>query len=190
MALVYKHKRLDTNEIFYIGIELDSSNKKAEGKRSFVKNKRNQFWKNIVNKTNYEIEIIYDNLTNESAKELEIFLINLYGRRDLKTGSLVNLTDGGDGAVGKITNDEIKLKISNSMKGKNKGVNNPMYNKNPYQNKIHYKSKKIINLKTLEVFKSINEVLNIINIPKTTFLRWLSNDNLNKSDYRIYKPQE
>ena len=99
MALVYRHRRLDTNEVFYIGIELDTEFKKASGNRSKVKH-RSKFWKNIVNKTDYSIEIVQNNIDNESAKELEIFLIQQYGRRDLGKGGLVNLTDGGDGAPG------------------------------------------------------------------------------------------
>jgi len=40
---------------------------------------------------------LYENLTEYSAKRLEIYLIKLIGRRDLKLGTLTNLTDGGDG---------------------------------------------------------------------------------------------
>jgi len=96
MAYVYRHRRLDTNEIFYIGI----SNSKKEGThRASNKSSRNTIWKRIVNKTNYEIEIIADNIDIENAKELEVFLISLYGRIDQKTGTLTNLTEGGDGTT-------------------------------------------------------------------------------------------
>ena len=156
MALVYRHRRLDTNEIFYIGIELDSSNKKAEGKRSFVKNRRNQFWKNIINKTNYEIEIIYNNLTNESAKELEIFLINLYGRRDLKTGSLVNLTDGGEGITGFKHSTETINKMSKSAKGRI--ISEEQRIKISNSNKVKKLSKKTVN-KILESIKKYKHSL-------------------------------
>lgn len=43
------------------------------------------------------IRIIDENLDYTQAAELEIFLISFVGRRDTKTGSLTNLTDGGDG---------------------------------------------------------------------------------------------
>jgi hypothetical protein len=92
MAVVYRHRRLDTNEIFYIGIG-------KEIKRAYSKAKRNPLWKSIINKTNYEVEILYNNISTEDAKELEIFLISLYGRRDLGLGPLSNMTDGGDGII-------------------------------------------------------------------------------------------
>lgn len=39
-------------------------------------------------------------------------LIALFGRRDLKTGVLTNLTDGGEGKVGYVTPEETKNRIS------------------------------------------------------------------------------
>ncbi len=43
------------------------------------------------------IRIIDDNLTKQTAKELEVFLIEFVGRRVDGTGPLTNLTGGGDG---------------------------------------------------------------------------------------------
>ena len=57
MAYVYKHIRKDNNEIFYIGIGNDDSYERAYQTKS-----RNIFWKHIVNKTDYFVEIIEDNL--------------------------------------------------------------------------------------------------------------------------------
>ena len=47
-----------------------------------------------------KIEFIDTSLSREQACELEIFLINEIGRRDLGTGSLTNKTSGGDGNRG------------------------------------------------------------------------------------------
>lgn len=115
MAYVYKHIRLDNNQIFYIGI----SNNIKNYYRASLRAKRNKFWKNIVEKTEYKIEIIYDNLTLEEAKEKEKVLIKFYGRRDLKLGTLCNLTNGGDGCESYICTQEIKDKISKTLKEKN-----------------------------------------------------------------------
>ena len=92
MAYVYEHRRNDTNEIFYIGIGDDKNHNRAYQRKS-----RNLFWKHIVNKTNYSIEILEDNLTWKNACLKEIEYIKKFGRRDLGLGLLVNLTDGGDG---------------------------------------------------------------------------------------------
>ena len=109
MAIVYRHRRLDNNTIFYIGIG-------KEEKRAYQLRSRNQYWKNIISKTKYEVEIIADNISYEDAKELEIFLISLYGRKDLDKGLLCNMTDGGDGNTN--FSIDLKNKISNSLKGK------------------------------------------------------------------------
>ena len=110
MAIVYRHRRLDTNEIFYIGIG-------KEEKRAFSKYKRNVHWINIVKKAGYQVEIISRDLTWEDACELEIFLIKLYGRKDLGLGNLVNMTDGGDGCLGNIHSEETRKLISLKLKG-------------------------------------------------------------------------
>ena len=49
-------------------------------------------------------------MSEGDAFEAERFLISYYGRVDLGTGSLRNLTDGGDGASGAIRSEETKRK--------------------------------------------------------------------------------
>lgn len=113
MAYVYRHIRLDKNEPFYIGIGTDKTYKRANEKA-----RRSEFWKKIVSKTKYEIEIIYDDIDFELAKIKEKEFIKLYGRKNLGTGTLVNMTDGGDGTKGKIITDEYRRKLSEAAKGK------------------------------------------------------------------------
>ncbi len=112
MAYVYRHIRLDKNEVFYIGIGSDDYFYRAKSKKN-----RNKHWKNIVNNTDYKIEIILDNLTKEEACKKEIEFIKLYGRNNLQKGSLCNLTDGGDGIKGHIFSEETKQKIRKKLKG-------------------------------------------------------------------------
>lgn len=111
---VYRHRRLDNNEIFYIGI--------GNYDRPFSKKGRNIYWKKIVNECGYSVEILYSDLNWEDVCELECFLIKLYGRLDLKTGKLVNMTNGGDGVYGAISkfkgirrSDDVIDKIKKSM---------------------------------------------------------------------------
>lgn len=103
---LYRHTRLDTNEVFYIGIGTITSEKnlkhygntfKGHHYRAFKAPGRNPFWKNIVNKTKYEVEIMFYSDCEEEINNKEIEFIKLYGRRDLGLGALVNLTDGGGG---------------------------------------------------------------------------------------------
>lgn len=98
MAYVYRHIRLDKNVPFYIGIGSDD---KGEYKRAHDNGlrSRNKYWNNIVAKTDYDIEIILDDLTWEDACRKEVEFIALY-KRHKDGGTLANLTLGGEGQVG------------------------------------------------------------------------------------------
>lgn len=111
MAILYRHIRLDKNEPFYVGIG------KTE-KRAYEKIKRNQFWYNIVAKTDFEVEILFDDLSWDEAGEKEKEFIKLYGKKDDNTGTLVNITDGGGGILGVRHTEESKRKISQESKNR------------------------------------------------------------------------
>lgn len=128
MAYVYKHIRKDNNIVFYIGIGKTIN-------RAYSTKGRNNFWENIVKETDYIVEIIESGITWETAIEKEKFWISEIGRYDLGKGTLVNLTDGGEGIsghsdelkkvlrehrIGKKLPELQKLKISQSLKGKKK----------------------------------------------------------------------
>ena len=113
MAYVYQHIRNDTNEIFYIGIGSDTEGKY---KRAYTKDSRNNpHWNRIVNKVGYRVEILIDGISWEEACKEEIRLIKHYGRRDLNEGTLVNMTDGGEGNLN--PSIETRLKISKAHIG-------------------------------------------------------------------------
>jgi hypothetical protein len=113
MAIVYQHRRLDTNEIFYIGIG-------KEEKRAYSKHDRSVLWNRYVNKFGYNVEILHKDISWEEACNLEMFYIKNYGRVSNRTGILVNLTNGGDGIKGYSHTDETKdflrkLKTGNKL---------------------------------------------------------------------------
>lgn len=58
----------------------------------------------------------YEDLTEEAALSLEKALIAEIGRKDLGKGTLLNLTDGGEGTSGRIHTDETKKKIGKKSK--------------------------------------------------------------------------
>lgn len=111
MAVVYRHRRLDNMQPFYIGIG-------KEEQRAYSKSYRNKHWLNTVNKYGYLVEILLRDITWEDACELEIFLIEEYGRKDLGNGCLVNMTNGGDGVIGAICTEEAREKMREARLGK------------------------------------------------------------------------
>jgi hypothetical protein len=89
-----------------------------------------------------KILILHTELSEQTAFEYETKLILFYGRKDLGTGLLRNMTDGGEGVAGWIPNEEWRRKKSESMSGED----NPMFGvslpgrANPWlveYNKIH-----------------------------------------------------
>lgn len=104
MAIVYRHRRLDTLQPFYIGIGKSKS-------RAYRTDNRTGWWKKVVKKAEYSVEILAENISYENAQELECFLISEYGRLDNKTGILINQTNGGEGTLGRIVSEETKRKI-------------------------------------------------------------------------------
>jgi len=118
MGYLYRHIRLDKNEIFYIGIGGFNKNEKANSyKRAYTKLNRNKYWTYITDKTEYTVEIILDYIDFIQACNKEKEFIKLYGRKNLGTGTLCNLTNGGDGNRGLLFTEEHKRKISKSVKG-------------------------------------------------------------------------
>lgn len=173
MAYLYKHIRLDTNEVFYIGISNQIKKYRKNSKE------RNIFWRNITSKTDYKIEIIISNISLETAKELEIEYIKIYGRRDLGLGTLVNLTDGGDGVNNlskeSIENSRIKrlaqnrkctleLKEANRIRHLgNTYRKGKLYSEESKLKYIESRKKLILNLETGIYYKGVVEAAESIN---------------------------
>ena len=108
---MYRHIRQDKNEPFYIGIGESED-------RAYEKKGRTRAWKHIAKK-GYDVEVLFDDLSWEEACEKEREFIALYGRRDRKKGTLVNMTDGGEGTVGYRHTDKTKEKCRLASLGSN-----------------------------------------------------------------------
>lgn len=119
MAYVYRHIRLDKNEPFYIGIckHNDPYYKRAKSKL------RNNIWKKIADKTDYEVEILFSNIDIEFAKNKEIEFIDLYGRICCGTGTLANIGGGGEPMY------DPPEYLRNALRERTKGEKNPFYGK-------------------------------------------------------------
>lgn len=143
---VYLHIRLDKKEPFYVGI----GNKKNYARAYQTKSdRRNQIWHKIFSKTDIKIEIILDNLTKSQASEKEKEFIKLYGRKDLGTGILCNMTDGGDGTWNCVMTEDTKEKIRQSKLGDK----NPMFGKSPSEETRLKRSKSLTGQKRSEETK-------------------------------------
>jgi len=184
MATVYQHIRLDNNTVFYIGIGKDNY-------RPYSKHSRTKYWYNIVNKYGYKVEIIEDNIEWEKALEKEIELIYKIGRKDLGKGTLINMTNGGQGTLGQIFSRESLLKKSISMKGKLSGEKNPMFGKkgilNPNFNKSQTEEhkKKISQSnsgkpKSIEHINKLKKRVGILNSSSKIVLQFDLNNNFIK----------
>lgn len=115
---VYAYLREDGTP-YYIG--------KGSGSRAY-KNQRNIPRPKDKNR----IQLIETNLTEDQAFNLEEILIEKYGRKDLETGILRNMTNGGDGASGKIWTESARLAVSQAKikwheEHDISGINNPNF---------------------------------------------------------------
>ena len=110
MACVYRHIRNDINVPFYIGIGKNTS-------RAYSVTHRNRHWTSIVRNTTYEVEVLFDDIDYEFAKEKEKEFIELYKRKE-DGGTLCNITKGGDGVLGLRHDEEARKKMGEPNKGK------------------------------------------------------------------------
>ena len=90
---------------YYIG--------KGTGNRIYSTNR-------IIKPPKDKSRIIYlkQNLTETEAFRHEIYMISVFGRKDLGTGILYNMTNGGDGSSGWVPSEEYRKKMSEAKKGK------------------------------------------------------------------------
>ena len=106
------HTRADKNTVFYIGVGSSINYQRAKESQ-----KRNNIWLKIYKKTPIKVDIVLDNLTHRDANSWEEYLIGLYGRINNNTGSLCNMTNGGDGVKGWVISEQGRINMSNAKKG-------------------------------------------------------------------------
>lgn len=111
---VYGYFRPDKKEFFYIGkgcrgrayIHFNNSHNSAVT-RTIAKLKRNGF--------EPEVRLLFEG-GDLDCKRVEIELIAFHGRKDLGKGYLLNMTDGGDGTVGRVVAEAQRLAFSKQSK--------------------------------------------------------------------------
>ena len=144
---VYKKFEFDY-EPFYIGLgkkkRIDQhiiSARIKEKNKLYKTLKDNIILKILKNKQKPIRYKLYENITLESAIRLEKYLIKLIGRRDLKIGTLTNLTDGGEGMKGFVYSE---AQIENRREVSKKLWKDGIFNdrdisgeKNGFYNRLH-----------------------------------------------------
>jgi len=127
---------------YYIG--------KGSGTRIYQKSGR------IVKPPKDKSRIIFlkKNLTEDESFKHEIYMISIFGRKDLGSGILHNRTNGGDGVSGLC--EETRIRMSEI----NKGQNNPMYGKKiseEHKRKIsEFNKSRIVSEETRKKLREIN----------------------------------
>lgn len=116
---VYQHKRLDNNQVFYVG--------RGTSDRISKKTDRNKHWHNIVNKHGYSMEYLIKGIDKEFADLCEIEAISIYRNRGV---NLANVSAGGDGGLAGISlSKEHRQKLSDSHIGLFSDEKHPMARK-------------------------------------------------------------
>jgi hypothetical protein len=88
----------------------------GKGTNKRIKEKRQRCCNLPIDKS--RIIILKQNLSEEEAFRHEVYLIAIYGRKDLGTGILHNRTNGGEGISGHKHSEKTRAKMSAAKKGK------------------------------------------------------------------------
>lgn len=113
---LYVHYRQDLHEAFYIGT--GTMFQKNDYSRALCYKKRSNFWKKVKDKTRYNVMIIDESDDHQQILDKEINYIKILGKKKDKTGTLVNITDGGEGRKGcsVIWTDEMRKAASERLR--------------------------------------------------------------------------
>jgi len=184
MAYVYRHIRLDKNEPFYVGIG-SGGYRRANSSKG-----RNKIWYGIVARTDYEVEIILDDLGWQEARIKEKEFISLYGRIDKNNGPLCNLTEGGDGTLGvsawnkgqKLSKEHINSlsKAQTGLRRSQESIDKAIETKRlTFSNK----GKIVLNTQTGVYYISVREAAKSIGKAQSILCRKLNGDRRNNTPF-------
>jgi len=142
------------------------------------------------------IVFLEQGLTEIGSLALERRMIKWYGRENIKTGILLNQTDGGEGGSGRIDSEDTKRRRKESNTGKKRSINarkniitGRMHidysgDKNPFYNKTHTSATKK-HLATIRKNKSYEEIYG----DNANYIRQLRSKEL-KGNNRAAGPQK
>lgn len=161
---VYGHYRNDTNTLFYVG--------KGCSNRAWDIRGRNKLWKRIVEKHGYTVHLLYTNLCEQDAFNVEMAIIT-----DLSPQA--NFTKGGHGGdtysmKNEVEKEAIRIKKSLAVSG----IKHPQFGKtrslktrNKIQKSLRHKCIRVKCNETQVIFNSISECAKILKIDKANLQR-------------------
>lgn len=110
-------------EPFYVGKGRDEriGDHRQEAKSLRSKPGRKSIKVRVIHKLwkegkDFKEKIVFSNLKEQLAFDLEMKLISVFGRINCGTGCLANMTDGGEGTSGLIHTEEVRKRISEANK--------------------------------------------------------------------------
>ncbi len=171
---VYRHLKPESREVFYIGLGSTTNYSRA-----YHLHGRNIIWQRVYFKHGIEIEILAKNLSKEDACELETLLIDQYGRRDLGTGPLVNLTDGGEGGYNTVYNEEYIQNWRDSI-----GDNLYDISQHSKSGKDSNRARAVVNIETGIYYDTAKEAAETQNLVYGSIKQMLSNSRHNHTSFR------
>lgn len=184
MNIYYVYIYYDYNKIpFYIGI--GKGNRITNHLRKSIRfSRKNLFYnklnKIIENKENFSYSILRNNLILGEAIITEEVLIKLIGRRDLNTGTLCNLTDGGEGHKNYKKSEELRKKISEWTKGRKISEEQKQILKICNTGKKHSEETKLKLSKVQLGTKKPKPIESRVNYRNSAIIKWKSEDYKNK----------
>lgn len=159
-------------------------------KDCYKKDRKNLYFYNklrkiLENNEEFDIKILKNNLSYKDSRTIEQILIEFCGRKNINTGTLYNLTDGGEGFKGYKMTKENREKLSKRMKLQNKTPKAIEIFKN---NVSLIRKRKIIqyskNGDFIKIFNSITETKDILNVVNSTLIPALKNQNKTAGGFR------
>lgn len=169
-------------------------------------NQRERYYQDYYNATSEyglnciltETEVLPKKYSEKSKKKMSESQTGKHLSDETKL-KISKLHKGKKYRLGHTASDETKLKMSNSQKGKvrsekvkhamserNKGEKSSLYGKTGDK---HYKSIKVINTDTGEIWNSIRECADENNIRRINLVRWLNGTHKNKTSFKYFKPE-
>lgn len=183
---VYLHRRVDNNEVFYVGCATKRAyhggyecGHKAQYSRAYDFQQRKPEWFATREAAGgLVVEFVQEFTDRTEAFALEVGLIAKYGRADRGKGILVNHTDGGDGMPGFKDRPE-----SRQMKSITKiGSLNPMYGKTGAK---HPMARPVVHVLTGIFYDTVQEAADTFGYKMKTLHNLLSNHRLNRTPLRF-----